>query len=143
METPADLSRIVRGYEPGSRIAISYERNGRKRVTNATLGSTRDTWRFDAFDPMNAETIPMLTPPQRRLFLDSEEVDAAPKLGLTVEQNDDGVTIKKVQPNSLAAKGGFEEGDIISSLNEHNVDDVDNLKNELRSRHPARACNSS
>lgn len=50
------------------------------------------------------------------------------KLGVLIKQTDKGTTIEKVIPGSIAKNAGLEKGDIIVSLNDWEVEDVDDVK---------------
>ena len=84
IESQAELLEAIASRQVGEEVAVEVTRDGKKLTLNAKLARRTD-----------------LTPPA---------AEAAPYLGLTVEQKDGAVLIKEVAPTSPAEKAGLQPG---------------------------------
>ncbi|MCL2640382.1 MAG: S1C family serine protease [Phycisphaerales bacterium] len=57
-------------------------------------------------------------------------------LGATVRLEDKGIVVRRVHPNTSAAKAGLKEGDIILHLNGRRLKDVDELASAIEKKKP-------
>lgn len=121
-------------HEPGDKVSIQYQRDGKTRNVDANLmaANTPQVRQF-RFSPGESFDMPNL---MRGIpFLTDEGFEPAPKLGLSVEDraDGDGVRVLSVNPGSPAAQAGLKEGDVITRLNQEKFGSVDELQMMMRS----------
>lgn len=141
VNTPEKLLEVVSALKPDQKVNVSYLRNNKKQETAVTLGKNESiaidnlrglrefSFRFpDSGFNRNA--------PFRRLepFNNHRPSTAKPKLGMQVQdtENDQGVTVLNVTPESPAAKAGVKEGDIITEINGRKISGVGVAQKEIR-----------
>jgi len=126
VEDARTLPRMVGNTDKGDKVAVTVWRDGKRVSLDVILGS------------LPAEETVALT--------ESEEVDdGTPKLGVTLSAlskeakkhyklSDDevGVLIVDVAPNSQAAKHGLQRGDIIARIGQTKVTKPDEVVNEVK-----------
>jgi len=119
VDTPTSLAKAVAGLTPGKPAVLKILRNGEPRQISVLL-----TERKDAAD--TAEAVPAKTP---------ESVLGLNIQGLTQEIADrlklkdlKGVLVTKVEPDSLADRGGLKEGDVIKEINRHAIDTAEDFR---------------
>lgn len=109
IDGPRDLSRAIAGFDPGTEVTITIQRNGDSRDLAVELGELPSLQSF-------ADAGPGTTP-------DTVEPSSMDDLGLTVVPADDGegVLITSVEPDSPAFQSGIRPGDIIREVNNQPV----------------------
>jgi serine protease Do len=128
IETPDDLSKIVKSHKPGDKVSISYLRDGKEQKATAGLGkwkgvnvfSTSPGFKMDMgdmdFDHMmpKIQSIPRIAPYGQTWSYSG----GSPKLGLSIQDTEDGKGVKviEVDDESNAEKAGIEEDDIITEV---------------------------
>lgn len=140
IEDADDVSKAVRTHKPGDKVTVSVLRDGKAQTITAELGK----WRGIHINSLNATIAPM-TPPSG--YVPPAPMDGykpftynyngnggAPKLGLSVQDTDDGKGVKvlKVADDSNAAKAGVKEGDVITHINDDEVNSTDEVVQTLR-----------
>jgi len=119
-----DLTRTIRAYEPNDRVTIAYDRNGRERQTTAVLGqASAQTWPQVFDDP---GSIP--TPPMPPMSPSDDMTTDKPRLGVTVEDTENGVRIGSVREGSIADNAGLRTGDVITYIDSRKVNDVTDVQ---------------
>jgi len=102
VESPRDLARVIAGYAPDSKVAITVWRGGEKTDISVTLGR--------------------LAGPMKQASVDkAPSGDLGEKLGMALTSGSEGgagsgVTIVDVNPDSAAAEKGLQSGDVILSI---------------------------
>lgn len=137
---PDNLIKVIHGFKPKEKISIAYERNGKKKDTQATLGETANVFRnFSFMNKNNRDYIP-----DPKLFSElfkqnrneafSFVVNDNHKLGLKIEDLDEseGVKVTGIETNSVAEKAGIQKGDILTQVNGNKVVDVNDIRQKLR-----------
>ena len=119
VDTPTSLAKAVAGLTPGKPAVLKILRNGEPRQISVLL-----TERKDQAD--TAEAVPAKTP---------ESVLGLNIQGLTQEIADrlklkdlKGVLVTKVEPDSLADRGGLKEDDVIKEINRHAIDNAEDFR---------------
>lgn len=128
----AQLTETIAQYKPGEKVTVTYERNGKSKLTDAELSKaeqhTARVFRYP--NDMNERFIP--NPMMRPFTLDINDAPMAdaPKMGIMAEDMADGqgVRVVDVQPNSAAEIAGLHKGDVIRKLNDETVVSVDDLQ---------------
>jgi serine protease Do len=126
VEDARALPRMVGNTDKGDKVAVTVWRDGKRKSLEVTLGSL----------PIE-ETVAMT---------ESEEVDdGMPKLGVTLSalskeakkrynlsEDEVGVLIVGVAPNSPAAKHGLQRGDIIARIGQTKVTKPEEVASEVK-----------
>jgi serine protease Do len=134
-DVQALVSEIGAQHEPGDKVTINYERDGKQLTTSAKLQSqpqvSMRSYRFNP-DDMNGDMPNSLF--RSFPFTAMDDASPAPKLGVSAEDRADGegVRVLSVKPSSPAAGAGLKEGDIITRLGDEKVGSVDELQIGMR-----------
>jgi serine protease Do len=150
IDGPKSLYEVVGAFKPNDKIKITYLRDGKELTANAILAKNKAvnaprTFMFSAPNgqmPNNMRRGFNIRPGQNFNFEMPElpelnELDGLkninttkPKLGISVEdiESAEGVKIKNVTPGSPAEKAGLQKNDVITSVNDKKVKDVDGIK---------------
>jgi serine protease Do len=89
--TARELSRKIAGLKPGTKVELSYLRNGRQQTASVELGVL----------------------PGEKTARNEAPADRGPQLGLRLGPSDEGVAVVAVDPSGPAAAKGIKEGDVI------------------------------
>ncbi len=112
-----DLARTIAGYSPGSKVDVTIWRDNAKKVIKVDLG------RF----PSTSEELAALQQGKPA----KPEVTELDQLGLSLKpaasDEEGGVEISEVDPESDAARKGLKEGDIILEIQGISVSDADDV----------------
>lgn len=118
VEGPKELARLIAGYAPDATANLTIWRNGKEMDVSVTLGSlTESDRRADAGSTSDTMVKPA-------------SVD---DLGLTLQSNENGVVISKVDPNSPAAEKGLGRGDVILNVDGDPVETVKDVAAKVAS----------
>ncbi|MEO6831068.1 MAG: PDZ domain-containing protein [Chitinophagaceae bacterium] len=130
------VNEIKSQHQPGDKVTIQYERNGKQLSTNATLQAQTMTAMRGFTNPGDIggnnfpedffRGMPMMP---------NTAADATPKpkLGVRVEDRADnqGVRVLEVNSNSVAEKAGLQVGDVIMKMDGQAIASVDDLESIL------------
>jgi serine protease Do len=137
--SPDDLRNAVQSYKPGDKVTVNYLRDGKNKSVTLELGRTAGTsFTYDldslrdmmnSFQPGNNFNFRM--PRQNFNFNFNNN---QPKLGLKIEDTEEGngAKVLEVQQGSAAEKSGLKKGDIITEINGEKVNDVNDIRSEMR-----------
>jgi serine protease Do len=131
-----DVSRIIRSKKPGDKVAITYLRDGKEQKQTVELGK----WKGAVMPKLPTVTLPnewrgefprVETMPGGQGYVISS---GAPKLGLSIQDTDDGKGVKviDVDEDSNAGKAGIKEDDIITRVNDREVSSTDEVTRIVR-----------
>ncbi len=113
---PKELAKLIAGYAPSEKAAISVWRNGGTRDIEVKLGklpgAKKASGKTTSADKQN-EMVPLES------------------FGLTLSSTEDGVIIADVEPDSPAAEKGFRKGNVILSVNGSEVATVADVEGAL------------
>jgi serine protease Do len=137
IEDPDQLSEAVRNHKPGEKVAVTLLRDKKEQKVTAELGKWKGVSSF-SYGPgqnfkMEMPDYELLAPkiqamPRMRGQAWSYS-NGAPRLGLSVQDTDDGKGVKviDVDDESNAAKAGLKENDIITNFNGTEVNSADEV----------------
>jgi len=131
IEDAEDVTAAIRKHKPGDKVSISFLREGKEQKTTAELSK----WKGISFGGDNFR----ITAPDRwEGFAPNMGLTGvfggAPKLGMSVQDTEDGKGVKvvDVDEDSNAAKAGVKEDDIITQVNDKDVNSADEIAREVK-----------
>lgn len=144
-----DLVALIGGHQPGDKVVIAYERDGKNRTATATLKAAdpettvlpSNPFGGGGFGPGDDMEGGMPNGMMGALpfgnfdFRDMmENRQQRPKLGMSVEDRSEGegVRVAEVTEGSAAEKAGLKEGDILTHAEGEPLASVDDLLKQLR-----------
>ena len=143
IEDPDQLSETVRKHKPGDKVTVTVLRDKKEQKITTELGKWKGVNAY-TFGP-GAENFKMEMPDYGQMFAPKVQSTprvrygqaysgSTPKLGLSVQDTDDGKGVKviEVDEESNAAKAGLKEGDIITNFNEKAVNSADEVAKMVR-----------
>ncbi|MES1215856.1 MAG: PDZ domain-containing protein [Bacteroidota bacterium] len=145
IEDPDDLTKAIREHKPGDKVKVIYLRDKKEQFAVAELtkwkGMSFNTFNgnksFNFSMPDIAETMPKIEV-LPRIEGDGygiwDAYNGRPKLGLSVQDTDDGKGVKviDVDEEGNAEKAGIKEDDIITSINDKEVNSADEVAKIVR-----------
>jgi serine protease Do len=136
IEDPDQLSEAVRKHKPGEKVTVTLLRDKKEQKVTAELGKWKGASAF-SFGPgqnfkMDMDYNELLAPKVQatpRIRYGQAWSSGAPRLGLSVQDTDDGKGVKviDVDDESNAAKAGLKENDIITNFNGTEVNSADEV----------------
>lgn len=147
IEDPDDLTRAIRKHKAGDKVTVTFLRDKKEQKITTELtkwkGMSLNTFsggnqNFNFSMPEIAETMPRIEAIPRiesdaygRVW---DAYNGRPKLGLSVQDTDDGKGVKiiNVDDESNAEKAGVREDDIITSINDKEVNSADEVAKIVR-----------
>ncbi len=139
VDDPDDLTKLIRGHKPGDKVNITYLRDKKEQKVTAELGKWKGS-DFEAFNMPNlnfdmigpkgdAHPKIKIAPGQYYSFSDNR-----PKLGLSVQDTEDGKGVKviDVDDEGNGQKAGVKENDIITAINDKEVNSADEVARIIR-----------
>ena len=139
VDDPDDLTKLIRSHKPGDKVNITYLRDKKEQKVTAELGKWKGSdfntfnmpnMNFDMIAP-NAGAHPKvkIAPGQYYSFFDNR-----PKLGLSVQDTEDGKGVKviDVDDEGNGQKAGVKENDIITTINDKEVNSADEVARIVR-----------
>jgi len=140
IEDPDALSEAIRKNKPGTKVAVTFLRDKKEQKVTAELGKWQGGNAF-AVAPrvpnmkILEQTLPRIQAMPRANGQNYSYVfGGGPKLGLSVQDTDDGKGVKviDVDEESNAAKAGIKENDIITHFNDKEVNGADEMAKMVR-----------
>ena len=147
ISSPDQLSEIIQAHKPGDKVKVTYKRGKKTQTEIAELTKWKginswsgnfnfgnnfnmDDLHLDKIMP-KIQTIPRMSEPFGQYF---GIAGNRPKLGLTVQDTDDGKGVKvlEVDEESNAAKAGVKEGDIITEADGRAINGTDDMVKMVR-----------
>jgi serine protease Do len=140
IEDPDALTSTIRSHKPGDKVTVTYLRDDKEQKTTVELGkwkgvnvfSTNPGYKMDMGD-MNFDVMPKIQgiprTNTRPYSFNYNYSSGAPKLGLSVQDTDDGKGVKviEVDDESNAKKAGIKEDDIITEVEGKAVNSADEV----------------
>lgn len=133
IEEPDDLTAAIREHKPGDKVGVTFLRDGKEQKATAELGKWKG---FTAYAPaqkyynMDIDMPNFRAVPQARVRGQAWNwVSGGPRLGLSVQDTDDGKGVKvlEVDEDGNAFKAGIKEDDIITEVDGKAVNSADEV----------------
>ncbi len=103
VDGPRDLAAMIAEYDPGTKVKVTYWRDGASHDVDVTLGTLPGEQEVAALDK-SEQAAPVASP------LDDFGMAVAPS------EDNTGVMVTDVDPNGQAAERGLQPGDVILSV---------------------------
>lgn len=142
IENPDDLSNAIRKQKPGDKITITVLRDNKEQKLTAELGKWKgiDVLALSPRIPdmrILEETLPRIQQslPKNAPFGQYwERSGGSPRLGISVQDREDGkgVNVVEVEEEGNASKAGIKEKDIITHINDKEVNSADEVARLVR-----------
>ena len=137
------LAKAVKEHKPGDKVTVTYLRDKKENKVTAELTKYKGVSAY-SFSPgtqgfdfkMPEMDLKELTAPHAQAFPKNRAYNnlygyygGQPKLGLSVQDTDDGKGVKviEVDDESNAAKAGVKENDVITHVNDKEVNSADEV----------------
>ncbi len=140
IETPNDLSEVIRDHKPGDKVSITFLRDKKEQKVTAELGKWKGVSAFSFspnqnFDLDIEHLIPKIQGSPR--FAPGQTWSwsgGGPKLGISVQDTEDGkgVNVIEVDEDGNAAKAGIKEDDVITEVDGKPVNSTDQIARLMR-----------
>lgn len=141
IENPDDLSAVIKAHKPGDKVTVTYLRDKKEQKASVELTKWKGTTGVYNFkmDPLNMNLDKMSTPrvesfPRLNYSQGFSWSGNGPKLGLSVQDTDDGKGVKviDVDDESNAAKAGIKEDDIVTEADGKPINSTDDMVKVIR-----------
>jgi serine protease Do len=132
IESLRDLTRAVADTDAGKKVQIEVWRDGKKQEVTATIEQQATDRQVAADDQPTSANQPRLG-----LALAPLSPEMRSRLGMT--EQDGGVLIQRVMPDSPAESKGVQPGDVILEVAGHTVDTPQQVLDAVKSAHGAGA----
>ncbi len=118
IDNPKDLARRIASVDPGEEAEITFWRQGRSETVTVEIGTLKEPRRAAIDEQPNNS-------------LNGEELE---EFGMTVmpSESGSGVMVTGVEPDSVAAERGIQEGDIIVAVNNADVKTAEDIKSAVK-----------
>jgi serine protease Do len=141
IENSDQLTGAIRAHKPGDKVTVTYLRDKKEQKVTAELGKYKGAFSISPNFEMNLGDMNMnmdhympraQAAPRVRVY--GQNYGGAPKLGLSVQDTDDGKGVKiiDVDDESIAEKAGLKEDDIITSIDGKSVNSADEVAKVVR-----------
>jgi serine protease Do len=143
IEDPDDLSEAIKAHKPGDKVAITYLRDKKEQKATAELtkwkgvnvfGATGNNFKTLEGMKLNQDIPRALTIPRTPGAQNWSWSGGTPKLGLSVQDTDDGKGVKviEVDEQSNAEKAGIKENDVVTEVDGKAVNSTDDMVKMIR-----------
>ena len=124
IEDADDLSKAVKSHKPGEKVTVTYLRDKKEQKVTTELGKWKGI-NFNFQGPEMNFNMPKMNYHADGVF----SYSGSPKLGLSVQDSEDGKGVKviEVDDESNAEKAGIKEDDIITHVNDKEVNSADEV----------------
>jgi serine protease Do len=137
IDGPNDLSTTIRKHKPGDKVVVSYLRDGKEQKVTAELGKwkgVRSNYNIDIPNMNMNLDLPRLRSVPRVQGQNWSWSGGGPKLGLFVQDSEDGKGVKvvDVDDDGNAAKAGVKEDDVITEIDGKAVNSADDASKIIK-----------
>jgi len=125
-----DVSEAIRSHKPGDKVTITILRDDKEQKLTAELGK----WKGIKMNTINTPSFKEFGITAPSGSLGAYLYDNRPKLGLSVQDTDDGKGVKVIEIDSdgNAAKAGVKKDDVITHINDKEINSADETSKIVR-----------
>lgn len=131
IESSDDVTEAVRSHKPGEKVAVTFLREGKEQKVTAELTKWKGLHMGTTFSAprITMDRVGGQFAPVEPFEINGVYVGGRPKLGLSVQDTDDGVGVKvlDVDDESAAAKAGIKQDDIILGVDDTDIKGTDDV----------------
>lgn len=144
IEGPDDLSAAIKQHKPGDKITVTYLRDGKEQKSSTELGKWKglkqsvrvavpNNYKME-FPNMNFDNLPRIQSIPRVQGQNWSWSGGGPKLGLFVQDAEDGKGVKviEVDEDGNAGKAGIKEDDVITEIDGKTVNSADDAAKVIK-----------
>ena len=131
MKNNRDLIDYVSGKRPGTKVTLTFIRDGKEKTTVATLETRREEGEV-------AEEEPAADEHREKIGISVEDLTPVLRRGYTIGKEIEGVVLTHVKNVSAAADAGLREGDVVQEVNGTPVTTVEEFRAQLKKAGDAR-----
>lgn len=125
-----DLVRAVQRTQPGTKINLTFVRNGEKKSASLTVGKIKKPGVFHSF---RMPTMPHIQMWDNSCMLGLKLMDLNEQLGEYFgAPNNEGVLVEEVEKGSTGEDAGFKAGDIVVRVGKRSIAQIEDISRELR-----------
>ena len=123
IEGAEDVSEAIRSHKPGDKVAITILRDGKEQKLTAELSK----WKGISMNAINTPSFKEFDVVTPYKSFSGTYFDNRPKLGLSVQDTDDGKGVKviEIDKDGNAAKAGVKKDDVITHINDKEITSAD------------------
>ncbi|MBN8784470.1 MAG: hypothetical protein ABS85_03450 [Sphingobacteriales bacterium SCN 48-20] len=140
IEKTDDITKAIKDKKTGDKVSVTFLRDGKEQKVTAELSKWRGVSYSYNFDDMartfdiDFDNIPQPPNPPGAQVRGYSLYNNAPKIGLSVQDTDDGKGVKvlSVEDESAASKAGLKEGDIILQVGDREITGTSDITNQIR-----------
>jgi serine protease Do len=133
IDDPDDLTKVIHTYKPEDKVTITYERDGKSKKTDVTLGKRKgqsfnfQSPRIEALPDFNFEWKDNGMSPRIYNY-------GRPRIGIKAQDTEDskGAKVLGVDDESAAEKAGIEKDDVITEFDGKKINSADELASAAR-----------
>ncbi len=138
--SPDDLSEAIKAHKPGDKVTITYLREGKEKKASVELTKWKGAKKWSMGENFNLDLGDMdfekIMPKIKEIPIPKAPFDqnwtwtgGGPKLGLSVQDTDDGKGVKviEVDEESNAEKAGIKKDDIITEADGKPINNSDEM----------------
>ncbi|GAA4320552.1 PDZ domain-containing protein [Flaviaesturariibacter amylovorans] len=131
IDSDGDVARAIRSRKPGEKVAISLLRDGKEQTVNAELGKWKGMNMGTFVAPrINMNDFRVMAPSAPHTPYTYYGHGGRPRLGISIQDTEDGkgVKVTDVDDDSHADKAGLKKDDVITKVEEDEVNSTDDLR---------------
>ena len=126
-----DLIDYVSGRRPGTKVTLTFIRDGKEKTAVATLETRREEGETPEVEPAVDES-------REKIGISISDLTASLRSGYKIDEAIEGVVLTHVKNVSAAADAGLREGDVVQEVNGKPVTTVTEFRAELKRAGDAR-----
>jgi serine protease Do len=136
ISSPEDLSAAIKAHKPGDKVSVSYLRDNKEQKGTTELSSWKSqNFKMDMGNLNWDKVMPRVqSAPRVNMGQTYTYSGNSPRLGLSVQDTDDGKGVKvlQVETESNAAKAGIKKDDLITEVDGKTINSTDEMVKSMK-----------
>jgi len=127
--SPSLFTKAVRDLEPGEEVQVTFYRAGKKMTESTTIGLREGSIHLFGGTPLEIPELEGNFAPTELIFDNLTELigEERPRLGISIESSENGVSVLSVEKESTGADMGLQTGDLITEFDGKEVETTKEL----------------